>query len=275
MRTAWIVVIILVVLILLYVVYKYMFKQNNTGITSESLISQIPVKPIIRPTPTAVINNDVPSSLSEKLFRMMNCLGYAIQPIKSDNAVSAYVSNKTLGLFEKRFPKTEVIANINNVITSNVITITSNGVTYKLDKEKFTEMQGLGLYNMITYSNKNETQIKAVIDKLNLFWGENYFTDCLNFVEPQTTSNEKAIQTIKEVEEKKQPLVNCDSIAYKQKLTILGIDLQQAKSDLQVADFNLSQFNVQENREKQKRVKERFDKVHKEYLEYYNLCNKK
>lgn len=273
MRTAWIVVIILVVLILLYVVYRYMFKQNNTGITSETLISQIPKPntPIIRPTPTAVINENSNLELSDKLMKMLNCLGYATQPIKDDGAVQSYVSGKTIDLFSKKFPTVGAFYNL----PINVINITIDSKSYKLDKKKFTEMQGLGLYNMVTYNNKNEEQVKAIFDKLNSFWGESYFTDCLNFVEPQGTSNEKAIQTIKEVEKKKEPVVNCDSIGYKQKLTILGIDLQQAKSDLQVADFNLSQFNVAENREKQKRVKEKFDKVYTEYLEYYNPCHKK
>lgn len=69
--------------------------------------------------------------------------------------------------------------------------------------------------------------------------------------------------------------IDCNSLAYRQKLSLLQITYEQAKVQYQLALINKSNYDVAETRQKFTQSEVKLEKSRIEFEEYYKLCNKK
>lgn len=250
MKTVWTIVIIIVILILLYVVYRYMFKDKIIAQPAVMIPKPKINIPVVRPIVSGVLQSEPLSNqntntdygnVQPNLMTILKSLGYEITTDTNGNvkALGYWDVGGVIKKFALRFPgQTNINGNL-------------------VDNDKWLEYQPL---TAIQYNNKDDVKAHDYYTKLINFWGPTFFN----------------IEAQRIIEASKKPIItiDCNSIAYKQKLTILSINLRQAESDWQVANYNLKQFNVQENREKEQRTKAKFDLAFAEYEEYNNLCKK-
>lgn len=261
-KSVWTLIIIVVVLVVLYLVYKYMFATNPRVNTALSSVTPNFSVPVVKPIPTGVLSDVAISDNATRLNKMINCLGYQVQQVKSDGVANSYTTNKTLDAFVKQFPK---LGNIQNV---HFIPVISNGIAYKLNKSKYLEFNSLGFHD-ISYNNKNESEIVSLIDKMNLFWGSNYFNDCLGFANPVNTNTERAIV---EAIQNSKPVVDCNDSDYLDKLRRLKITFEQAGAAYQIAVFNINGVDNAENTQALNRTSKNLTNADDAYKAHLALC---
>lgn len=70
------------------------------------------------------------------------------------------------------------------------------------------------------------------------------------------------------------PGIDCNSLAYRQKLSLLQINYEQAKVQYQLAIINKNNYDVAETRQKFTQAEKTLEKTKTEFENYYKLCNK-
>lgn len=246
-RTSWVIVITIIVLISLYIIYKYVFK-NNVELKTIPANVLAPVIPRIRPIPSGVINAPIEnnsntdySNVQKNLTTILKVLGYNATPDSNGNVANYEPTIEMLKRFSLRFPGTTDIA-------GNLI-----------DIDKWKEYQPL---IRVEYNIKDDEKANEYYVKLIEFWGAWFF-------------NNSAQKITEAAKKSSTPLVDCNSTEYKNKLMALSALMKIAGQKYQIAVLNLNNYDNSENRQALDKTGKDFDSVSKQYSEYYSLCNEK
>lgn len=252
MKAGKTIIIILLVLIVLYFVYKYIFKEPEKRKTLSDFnspreyhayevqfLESLPGNESSQQNNTAARFNY--EELNSNLISALKTLGYNITTSDDGNSVSA-----------------NAVYNSESSPLVKIISIKYPGNVLGIDAVKWKQYSDLGLLK-IQYDKSNPEKLKTYYDNLFSFFGQDFFTTLKQQISEKITVVNKDIA--------------CNSTGYKQALSVLAINLEQAKIAVTLAQMNLTNYDNQENRDALSLAQQKYNVAKQKYETLYNKCN--